>query len=59
LDEFFHFLPAIGVMALLEEAHGAAIQREMLPFVQDCLAIRAEDLVRDREYACPAPLVVQ
>ena len=24
----------IGVMSLLEEAHGAAIQREMLPFVQ-------------------------
>jgi hypothetical protein len=25
---------AIGVMNLLEEAHGAAIQREMVPFVQ-------------------------
>jgi hypothetical protein len=34
LDEFFHFLQSIGIMALLEEAHGAAIQREMLPFVQ-------------------------
>ena len=34
LDEFFHFLQSIGVMALLEEVHGAAIQREMLPFVQ-------------------------
>ena len=34
LDDFFHFLRAIGVMALLEQAHGAAIQREMVPFVQ-------------------------
>ena len=34
LDDFFHFLRAIGVMSLLEEAQGAAIQREMLPFVQ-------------------------
>jgi len=34
LDDFFHFLWAIGVMALLEEAHGAAIQRKMVPFVQ-------------------------
>lgn len=34
LDAFFHFLQAIGVMNLLEEAHGAAIQREMVPFVQ-------------------------
>jgi Transposase DDE domain len=34
LDDFFHFLQAIGVMELLEEAHGAAIQREMVPFVQ-------------------------
>jgi Transposase DDE domain len=34
LDDFFHFLQASGVMALLEEVHGAAIHREMLPFVQ-------------------------
>jgi hypothetical protein len=33
LDDFFHFLQAIGVMALLEEVQGAAIQRAMLPFV--------------------------
>jgi hypothetical protein len=33
LDDFFHFLQAIGVMTLLEEAHGAAIHREMVPFV--------------------------
>jgi hypothetical protein len=34
LDDFFHFLQAIGVMTLLEEARGAAIHREMVPFVQ-------------------------
>ena len=34
LDDFFHFLRAIGVMALLEQACGTAIQREMLPFIQ-------------------------
>jgi hypothetical protein len=34
LDDFFHFLQAIGVMSLLEEAHAAAVQREMVPFVQ-------------------------
>jgi hypothetical protein len=34
LDDFFHFLDQIGVMALLAEVHGAAVQREMLPFIQ-------------------------
>src|SRR5882724_6191820 len=34
LDGFFHFLQAIGVMALLEEAHGTANQRAMVPYVQ-------------------------
>ena len=34
LDDFFHFLQAIEVMALLEEVHGTAVQREMRPFVQ-------------------------
>src|SRR5262245_24581165 len=37
LDDFFHFLQAIEVMALLEQVHGTAIQREMLPFVQSLL----------------------
>jgi hypothetical protein len=37
LDDFFHFLQAIGVMALLEEVHGTARQRAMLPYVQDVL----------------------
>jgi hypothetical protein len=34
LDDFFHFLQSIGVMALLEQVHGAAIQREMVPYMQ-------------------------
>ncbi len=34
LDGFFHFLQALGVMALLEDVHGVAIQRAMVPYVQ-------------------------
>jgi Transposase DDE domain len=34
LDDFFHFLDQVGVMGLLSEVHGTAIQREMVPFVQ-------------------------
>lgn len=34
LDDFFHFLQAFGVMALLEQLRGAAIDRVMVPFVQ-------------------------
>ena len=34
LDDFLHFLEAIGVMTLLEQVHGATIHREMVPFVQ-------------------------
>jgi hypothetical protein len=34
LDDFWHFLQAIGVMTRREEAHGAALQRAMRPFVQ-------------------------
>ena len=45
LDDFFHFLQALGVMALLEQIHGAAIQRVMVPFTQDCLALWAQDPV--------------
>jgi hypothetical protein len=37
LDDFFHFLQAIGVMTLLEETPGAAMPREMLPLVQSVL----------------------
>jgi hypothetical protein len=33
LDDFFHFLQALGLLALLKEVHGTAIQREMVPYV--------------------------
>jgi hypothetical protein len=45
LDDFFHFLRGIGVMALLEEVHGTAIQREMLPYVQYLLLYGLKTLV--------------
>jgi hypothetical protein len=32
VDAVSHFLQGIGIMSLLEEGHGAAIQRQMLPF---------------------------
>jgi hypothetical protein len=44
LDDFLHFLQAIGVMALLDEAHGAAVQRAMVPFVQDVLLYGVQTL---------------
>src|SRR5439155_25157313 len=34
LEDFLHFLRARGGLALLEDVHGTAIQREMLPYVQ-------------------------
>jgi hypothetical protein len=33
LDDFFHYLEEVGVMALLAEVHGTAMHREMVPFV--------------------------
>ena len=45
LDDCFHFLQGLGVMALLEQLRGAAIHRVMVPFVQDCFALRAQDPV--------------
>jgi hypothetical protein len=45
LDDVLHFLPAIGVMALLEEAHGAAIHRQMVPFVQYVLLYGVKTLL--------------
>src|SRR5262249_685489 len=53
LDDFFHFLPAIGfihflqgigVMTWLEEAHGAAIHRQLVPFVQYVLLYSVKTL---------------
>ena len=45
LDDFLHFLQAIGVLTLLQEAHGAAIQRTMLPFVQYVLLYGVKTLL--------------
>lgn len=45
LDEFFDFLQALGIMELLEQAQGTAIQRAMVPCVV-CLALWVEDVVR-------------
>ena len=45
LDDFFHFLQALGVMALLEQVHGTAIQREMVPFVQYVLLYGVKTLL--------------
>jgi hypothetical protein len=33
-DEFFHFLNGVGVMALLSDVHGTAIQLQMVLYVQ-------------------------
>ena len=37
LDDFLHCLRALGVIDLLADVHGTAIQREMVPFVQSIL----------------------
>jgi hypothetical protein len=34
LDDFFYFLPELGVIAWLDEVQETAVQREMVPFVQ-------------------------
>jgi hypothetical protein len=44
-DEFCRFLRTMGVMARLEEAQGAAIQRDMVPSVQDGLLDGLKTLV--------------
>jgi hypothetical protein len=57
LDDFFHFLAQAGVMALLAEVRGAAIQREMLPFVQYVLLYGLKTLFGiERINALPALL---
>jgi hypothetical protein len=45
LDAFLHFVRAIGVMALLEAAHGAAIQRKRVPVVQSVLLYGVKTLL--------------
>jgi hypothetical protein len=45
LDDFFHFWQAVGVMTLLEQAHGAAIPRELVPCVQYVLRYGVKTLL--------------
>jgi hypothetical protein len=59
LDEFFHFLQSTGVMALLEQVHGAAIQREMLPFVQYVVLYGLKTLFGIESMHALPPLAVQ
>ena len=45
LDDFFHCLQATEVMAMLEQVHGTAIQRVMIPCVQYLLLYGLKTLV--------------
>jgi hypothetical protein len=36
-DDFWHFLQTLGMRERREEAHGAALHREMVPVVQSVL----------------------
>lgn len=57
LDDFFHFLQVSGVMGLLEQVYGAAIQREMVPFVQYVLLYGVKTLFGiESMHALPALL---
>jgi hypothetical protein len=44
-DDLFYFLHQVGVMRMLSEVHGTAIQREMLPCVQCVLLYGVETLL--------------
>lgn len=58
LDEFFHFLQACGVMAVLEQRRGAAIDRVRGPFVQYVLLYGLKTLFgMERINALPALLL--
>src|SRR5215475_10711831 len=58
LDDFWHFLHAIGVMTRREEAHGAAIQRTMLPCVPYVLRYGVKTLWgMERMHALPSLLL--
>jgi DDE family transposase len=57
LDDFFHFLQSTGVMALLEQVHGAAIQREMVPYVQYVLLYGLKTLFGIKSMNALSPLL--
>jgi hypothetical protein len=39
LEDFFYVLHQLGAVDLLGHVQGTAVQREMVPFVQDCPAL--------------------
>ena len=49
-DDFFDCMQASGMMALLEQVHGAAIHGEMVPVMQDCPALWGEDSVWESRF---------
>jgi hypothetical protein len=59
LDDFSHFVPVSGVMGLLEQVDGAAIQREMVPLMQYGLLSGVKTLFGLGEHAGFASLAVQ
>jgi hypothetical protein len=57
LDDFCHVLDQVGVLALLAEVHGAAIQPELLPCIQYVMLYRLKTLFGiERMKALPALL---
>jgi len=60
LDDLFSFLKAFGVMVVVEQVHGAAIQRGMIPFVQYVLLYKLKTLwgAGARMYQYPAAAAV-
>jgi hypothetical protein len=54
LDDFFSFLPQLGVVDRLSDVRSTVIQREMVPVVQDVVLYRVKTLVGvDRMKALP------
>jgi hypothetical protein len=57
LDDFFYFLQELGVVDLLDDVQGTAVQREMVPFVQYLLLYSLKTLFGiDSMNALPALL---
>src|SRR6266508_368495 len=57
LDDFFYFLHELGVVDLLDNVQGTAVQREMVPFVQYLLLYSLKTLFGiESMHALPALL---
>jgi hypothetical protein len=57
LDDFLHFLDALGVMRLLADIHGTAIPRELGPFVQYVLLYGLKPLFGSERIKALPPLL--